>query len=747
MLRQLRRWTICSLGLGLAAFNFAAHAQVDSWTNSTSDKWETGANWSLGVPPSANLSGAFITNASSKTVTIDATTAGNYPGTMTISNLIVSAPAGATNTLFLSAAGGTTPLYVSNQASIRSGGLIDIENSSLELSTNTNIGSAGYGLTNDGTLLLGSGGTITLSPVSSSLLLYPWESELIVGNSGTGWMMVSTGTIVGAGEAIVIGNNSGSQGTLTVADGAFVGGLCTLSIAQSTGANGAVWMTGGQLMATNSAPVVGNDGAFFGISYIGYSGKGQMTVSNGVAQMGQLWVGFSSGSQGTLTVAGGSLTCQALNLGPSGPAAAWVTGGQLSITNTAGSLYSNASAIRLGCGGTGTMTISNGAVSAGVVSVGAYYNGYGQGTLTIAGGNLTAFSNLNAGSNGVGSVWVTGGQLTVTNGPTSLLSVGGDASGGRMTVSNGAVSASSASVGDFGTLTVAGGSVSIYSNLTSADSGLVLLTGGQIVATNASVVIGAGSETSHLTVTGGTLQAASMIVGPRGLFSAPGSVLLSGGTVSVYSNVAIGDCRHSMGNTVTITSGGSLFVTNVTHTAFLDIRSGTLTVNSGGILEIDTLVMTNTCGLLVPNGGTLIVSNLVLDPNLSAVGDGIPNGWKQQYGLDPLDPNLANEDLTGTGFTVLQDYLAGVDPTNPAAAFAISSITPTGNNLLVTWTMGPNRTNALQATPGDAFGNFATNGFTDIFTVTNTVGATTNFTDTGAATNQPSRFYRVRIVP
>jgi hypothetical protein len=91
--------------------------------------------------------------------------------------------------------------------------------------------------------------------------------------------------------------------------------------------------------------------------------------------------------------------------------------------------------------------------------------------------------------------------------------------------------------------------------------------------------------------------------------------------------------------------------------------------------------------------------------------------------------------------------MAGTDPTNSAAAFRIISVVPSGIDLLVTWMMGSGRTNALQATAGDASGGYNTNGFTDIFIVTNTVGTTTNYLDTGAAANVPSRYYRVRVVP
>jgi hypothetical protein len=86
-------------------------AQNNSWTNNVSGKWETGANWSLGVPPT-NAHSVFITNAFSKTVTIDATTSGSFPTTMTITDLTVSSPPGTVNTLALLNSGTATPLRV-----------------------------------------------------------------------------------------------------------------------------------------------------------------------------------------------------------------------------------------------------------------------------------------------------------------------------------------------------------------------------------------------------------------------------------------------------------------------------------------------------------------------------------------------------------------------------------------------------------------------------------------------------------
>ena len=43
--------------------------------------------------------------------------------------------------------------------------------------------------------------------------------------------------------------------------------------------------------------------------------------------------------------------------------------------------------------------------------------------------------------------------------------------------------------------------------------------------------------------------------------------------------------------------------------------------------------------------------------------DGIPASWKKKYGLDVNDESLAQKDLQGDGYTVMDKYLAGLDPT------------------------------------------------------------------------------------
>jgi hypothetical protein len=124
--------------------------------------------------------------------------------------------------------------------------------------------------------------------------------------------------------------------------------------------------------------------------------------------------------------------------------------------------------------------------------------------------------------------------------------------------------------------------------------------------------------------------------------------------------------------------------------------SGTFTLN-GGTTIVDRLVITNACARFVHAGGTLIVGSYVFDTN----------------------------------------------------KFRSTAVTPSSNDVLLTWMMGPGATNALQAAAGNPSGGYTTNAFTDIFVVTNNsaAGTLTNYLDVGGATNKPARYYRVWLVP
>ena len=72
-------------------------------------------------------------------------------------------------------------------------------------------------------------------------------------------------------------------------------------------------------------------------------------------------------------------------------------------------------------------------------------------------------------------------------------------------------------------------------------------------------------------------------------------------------------------------------------------------------------------------------------PTADSNNDGIPDGWCQRYGLNPIAPNLANEDPDHDGQSNLQEYLAGTDPSNPNSFFHILGISAASPNGAVAW--------------------------------------------------------------
>jgi hypothetical protein len=124
--------------------------------------------------------------------------------------------------------------------------------------------------------------------------------------------------------------------------------------------------------------------------------------------------------------------------------------------------------------------------------------------------------------------------------------------------------------------------------------------------------------------------------------------------------------------------------------------------------------------------------------------------WQQQYfGCTGCPQAAPDADPFGKGMSNTNQFLAGLDPTNSASALRIISAVPNTTDMVVTWTTAGVRTNALQAASGDANGGY-TNNFVDVSgpIIINITGDTmTNYVDAGGATNVPSRFYRIRLVP
>ena len=567
---------------------------TNSWNASSSDKWEINGDWSLGLAPT-NTQSIYVTNFLSKIVTIDSTTAGSFPNTMTVNDLSLWTRDGSINTLLISNIGTNLPLTVLVSLTVSNGGELVISDSAVVVSGPTNT-------------VASLGGDVDLE-----------NGSLSVSN------------------VAAVGTEPGSPGSLSVnGTSSFSGYLC---VGLDTNAFGDVLLLGGQLGLTN------------GPTAIGLYGAGQMIIANNstLTSDQSVIVGLGAGSQGTLTmdsstwIAGDDIIVGEY---PGATGVVQITSGQLSVSSGFLTL--------IGGGGSGQATWSGSTVTIGALEIGADGGSIGpatnilvhigsQGTLTMVGSTVNVLGPVLVGTGiaATGTVWMTGGQLVATNSP-EFIGTWGD---GIITISNGNWVGNSMSLGLY------------FSYITSN------------------------------TISGPVPSGTSTV--------AQGTVNLDGGSATLYSNLVLGNCPTGGVGVVNV-AGGSLYVTNAAHNAFIDVRDGQLNL-SAGLLQTDVLFLTNACGQLNHTGGTLIAGSVVFNTN----------------------------------------------------AFQITSITRQGNDLLVTWMMGPGLTNALQASGGGAGGGYATNGFTDIFVVATNVtpGSITSYLDVGGATNTPSRYYRVRLAP
>lgn len=199
--------------------------------------------------------------------------------------------------------------------------------------------------------------------------------------------------------------------------------------------------------------------------------------------------------------------------------------------------------------------------------------------------------------------------------------------------------------------------------------------------------------------------------------------------------------------TISVTASNGCTWTATNDVDWLTITSGANGTGSGSV-----------CYSVAPNSaygtrtGTLTVAGslftVVQSGGYDSVGDGIPDWWRQLYFGDGSTTDClscATCDADGDGLTDLQEFFTGTDPTSSASTFRITSITRDGDDLHITWTSAPNKTNAVQVSTGGAGGGYI-NGFIDGPMVLTGNQTNITFIDLGAATNLPSRYYRVRLV-
>jgi len=597
---------------------------------------------------------------------------------------------------------------------------------------------------------LGVSGTGNLTISNASVQL----GATAIGSSGAGSLIVQSNVVITLGKTFLGVGNPHSSGTFSI-DGAqvsmpelhFVQGtgmvnvangtlaVPVVSIGETNTATGALNITGGTTLISTSLTVSSNSIASAGVSVSGGAlnitnathtattmmnggslllGAGafqtdNLILTNGgsVSAISNLLVGTTSGTTNTLALSAGStllLTNAALSLGNNGT----TNGAGTGIASITGATV-NVTTLNLGsvAGGLGLLTLQSNSL----VNV--------QSNLTVVSGSLVATS----------SITLNGGSFTALNGLTHI----GSSGNGLLTISGGNHTFRQITLGSTnglgsGGFHFVGGQVTLLGIGTGPGQGLnsnwILWEGGDLDGSGTSLTIANGND-SNVSIPAYAFnvfgQLDSMYVGYTAGNIGTFTQASISSVVVITDQMILGtdDCVNGAQGDVNL-SAGTLYVTNATHTANLDVRNGTFTLGPGAKLVVDNLILNSPCGHFIKQPGGILITNNApqLNPNYDADGDGQSNG---------------------------AELLAGTDPLDPSSAFEITSVVQTnGNNLRVDWTTVGGHSYVLQTN-----GNLGSGTFHDMslpIVVPGTAVGTTNYVHTAGATDG-TQFYRVRLGP
>jgi fibronectin-binding autotransporter adhesin len=524
---------------------------------------------------------------------------------------------------------------------------------------------------------------------------------------GTGMVNVANGTL--AVPIVSIGETNTATGALNI-----TGGTTLISTSLTVGnnflASASVSLSGGALNITNAthtATTIMNGGSLLLDAGVFQTDNLILTDGSSVNSIINVFVGTTAGTTNTLDLSSGStlsLTNATLGLGNNGP------------TNGAG---------------TGIASIDNATISVATLNLGSTAGGLGlltlqsnallnvQSNLIVVSGSLVATS----------SITLNGGSFTAANGLTQI----GSSGNGLLTISGGNHTFRQITLGSTnglgsGGFHFLGGHVTLLGTGTGPGQGFnsnwILWEGGDLDGSGTSLTIADGNDSTvaipayAFNVRG---QLDSMYVGYTAGNVGTFTQAASSSVVVITDQMIVGngDCGNGAQGNV-ILSGGTLYVTNATHTANLDVRNGTFTLGPGATLVVDNLILTNACGHFIKQPGGILITNNApqLSPNLDADGDGQSNA---------------------------AEALAGTDPLSPWSTFQMTSVVTTnGNSIRVDWTTAGGHSYVVQTN-----GNLGKGTFHDLslpIVVPGTAEGTTNYVHTNGGMNSPT-FYRVRLGP
>lgn len=597
---------------------------------------------------------------------------------------------------------------------------------------------------------LGVNGTGNLTISNATVQL----GATAIGVAGAGSLIVQSNTVITLGKTFLGLNGPLSSGTFSI-DGAQVSmpelhivqgagmvnvanGTLTVpvvSIGETNTAAGSLNITGGTTLISTSLTVRSNSFASAGVSVFGGAlyitnathtatsilnggslllGAGvfdtdNLILANGgsVTALNDFRVGVTAGATNTLALSGGStlfLTNATLGLGNNGT----TNGAGTGIANITDATI-NVTTLKLGStvGGLGLLTLNSNAL----LNV--------ESNLTVVSGSLVATS----------SITLNGGAFTAANGLTQI----GSSGSGLLTISSGNHTFRQIMLGSTnglgsGGFHFLGGHVTLLGIGTGPGQGLdsnwILWEGGDLDGSGTSLTIANGNDSivsipAYAFNVRGQLN--SMYVGYSAGHIGTFTQAASSSVVAITDQMILGngDCiAGAQGNV--ILSGGTLYVTNETHTATLDVRNGTFILGAGAMLVVDNLILNSACGHFIKQPGGILITNHApqLRPDFDADGDGQSNA---------------------------AEALAGTDPLNPLSTFQTKGVVKTnGNSIRVEWTTVGGHSYVVQTN-----GNFGSGTFHDLslpIVVPGTAEGTTNYVHTNGATNSAT-FYRVRLGP
>jgi T5SS/PEP-CTERM-associated repeat protein len=625
--------------------------------------------------------------------------------------------------------------YLGHNACSNNSALVTGPGSGFAVNCYVYIGNQGH----DNTFTVANGGTVSDKFCYISYAAGSSNNAVLVTGTNSTWQN-SYGVVVGF---------DGGAGSLTISNGATMssGGAWTPSH------NGII---GYNLTSSNNRAVITGSNSVWSCAedvYVGIDGPANSLVINNGGRVinREGLVGLDSGSDRNSVLVTGTnsvwTNSSYLYLGNYGVSNSLMisSGGRVTDTDGligfysnssnnwvlvtgGGSVWSNTGALKIGYGGIGnSLVISNKARVISNFGIVGQMPGSDDNRVLVAGTNSVWADSYHIHVGDYGS----GNSLVITN-------------GGRVSADWGLLGNDTNSVNNQALVTGAG---SVWSNSTvtfvgysGSSNRLVIREGGLVTGYYGILGQDYSSWDNYACVEpGGVWRSEELLVGDGGSHNA---LFVEGGSVFVNSYMCVGYAPDYYNNLVEMLDG-QIIVTNQTYSGVLEVYGGGLLL-AGGTLLADTIIATNEGAQFMYIGGNLGYRNLVLTPEFDVDSDGIPNGWEQAHGLEPLNPDDAAADNDGDGMSNLAEYQAGTNPTNAASCFTITSLALTNGNVRVRWSAVGGKHYVLQtnAAPGADFADAS-----PVIAVPGTGEMVTNYLDPGAATNGQTRFYRIRLDP